>query len=277
MLAKRVIPCLDVKDGRVVKGVQFVNLRDAGDPVEAAMAYDAQGADELVFLDITASHENRDIMLDVVARTAEGIYMPLTVGGGIRSIEDVRRLLRAGADKVSLNTAALERPELIREAAERFGSQCIVVAIDARARRSASRGTAASASRARHEASGEMARKIGWEVYTHGGRRPTGRDALRWAQEATGLGAGEILLTSMDRDGTKDGYDLELTRTISTGVAVPVIASGGAGSLEHLWEGLVEGGADAVLAASIFHFGIHTIAEAKAALRERGVAVRIEP
>jgi imidazole glycerol-phosphate synthase subunit HisF len=253
MLAKRIIPCLDVKDGRVVKGVQFVNLRDAGDPVEAAMAYDAQGADELVFLDITASHENRDIMLDVVARTAEGIYMPLTVGGGIRSIEDVRTLLRAGADKVSLNTAALQRPELIREAAERFGSQCIVVAIDARA----------------------GAR--GWEVYTHGGRRPTGRDALEWAREATRLGAGEILLTSMDRDGTKDGYDLELTRAISGGVEVPVIASGGAGSLEHLWEGLVEGGADAVLAASIFHFGIHTIAEAKAALRERGVPVRIEP
>jgi len=253
MLAKRVIPCLDVKDGRVVKGVQFVNLRDAGDPVEAAIAYDAQGADELVFLDITASHENRDIMLDVVARTAEGIYMPLTVGGGIRSIEDVRTLLRAGADKVSLNTAALQRPELIREAAERFGSQCIVVAIDARAR------------------------DRGWEVYTHGGRRPTGRDALEWAREATRLGAGEILLTSMDRDGTKDGYDLELTRAISTGVEVPVIASGGAGSLEHLWEGLVEGGADAALAASIFHFGIHTIAEAKAALRERGVAVRIEP
>jgi cyclase len=253
MLAKRVIPCLDVKDGRVVKGVQFVNLRDAGDPVEAAIAYDAQGADELVFLDITASHENRDIMLEVVARTAEGIYMPLTVGGGIRSIDDVRTLLRAGADKVSLNTAALQRPELIREAAERFGSQCIVVAIDARILDG------------------------GWEVYTHGGRRPTGRDALEWAREATRLGAGEILLTSMDRDGTKDGYDLELTRAIATGVDVPVIASGGAGSLEHLWEGLVEGGADAVLAASIFHFGIHTIAEAKAALRERGVAVRIEP
>ena len=253
MLAKRIIPCLDVKDGRVVKGVQFVDLRDAGDPVEAAMAYDAQGADELVFLDITASHENRDTMLDVVARTAEGIYMPLTVGGGIRSIEDVRRLLRAGADKVSLNTAAVARPALIREAAERFGSQCIVVAIDARAR-------------------GES-----WEVYTHGGRRPTGRDAVEWAREATRLGAGEILLTSMDRDGTKDGYDLALTRAISTGVDVPVIASGGAGSLEHLWEGLVEGGADAVLAASIFHFGIHTIAEAKQALRERGVAVRIEP
>jgi imidazole glycerol-phosphate synthase subunit HisF len=253
MLAKRVIPCLDVKDGRVVKGVQFVNLRDAGDPVEAAIAYDAQGADELVFLDITASHENRDIMLEVVARTAEGIYMPLTVGGGDRCIDDVRTLLRAGADKVSLNTAALQRPELIREAAERFGSQCIVVAIDARLREG------------------------GWEVYTHGGRRPTGRDALEWAREATRLGAGEILLTSMDRDGTKDGYDLELTRAIATGVDVPVIASGGAGSLEHLWEGLVEGGADAVLAASIFHFGIHTIAEAKAALRERGVAVRIEP
>jgi len=253
MLAKRIIPCLDVKDGRVVKGVQFVNLRDAGDPVEAAMAYDHQGADELVFLDVTASHENRQIMLDVVARTAEGIYMPLTVGGGIRSIDDVRGLLRAGADKVSLNTAALERPALIREAAERFGSQCIVVAIDARAAGN------------------------GWEVYTHGGRRPTGRDALEWAREATRLGAGEILLTSMDRDGTKDGYDLELTRAISTGVDVPVIASGGAGSLEHLWEGLVEGGADAALAASIFHFGIHTIAEAKAYLRERGVAVRIEP
>ena len=253
MLAKRLIPCLDVKDGRVVKGVQFVNLRDAGDPVEAAMAYDNQGADELVFLDITASHENRNIMLDVVSRTAEGIYMPLTVGGGIRSIDDVRGLLRAGADKVSLNTAALERPALIREAAERFGSQCIVVAIDARA-------------------AGQ-----GWEVYTHGGRRPTGRDAVEWAREATRLGAGEILLTSMDRDGTKDGYDLELTRAIATGVDVPVIASGGAGSLEHLWEGLVEGGADAALAASIFHFGIHTIAEAKAYLRERGVPIRIEP
>ena len=253
MLAKRIIPCLDVKDGRVVKGVQFVDLRDAGDPVEAAIAYDRQGADELVFLDITASHENRNIMLDVVARTAEGIYMPLTVGGGIRGTEDIRRLLRAGADKVSLNTAALERPAVIREAAERFGSQCIVVAIDARA--------------VSH----------GWEVYTHGGRRATGRDAVEWAREATRLGAGEILLTSMDRDGTKDGYDLELTRAISTGVDVPVIASGGAGSLEHLWEGLVEGGADAALAASIFHFGIHTIAEAKAYLRERGVPVRIEP
>ena len=253
MLAKRVIPCLDVKDGRVVKGVRFVDLRDAGDPVEAALAYDAQGADELVFLDITASHEDRDIMLDVVRRTAEGVYMPLTVGGGVRSIEDVRRLLRAGADKVSLNTAALERPTLIREAAERFGSQCIVIAIDAR----------------REGAS--------WGVYSHGGRRPVGRDAVEWAREAGALGAGEILLTSMDRDGTKDGYDLELTRAISQAVQVPVIASGGAGSLEHLWEGLVEGCADAVLAASIFHFGIYTIAEAKAYLSDRGVPVRLEP
>jgi imidazole glycerol-phosphate synthase subunit HisF len=279
MLAKRVIPCLDVKDGRVVKGVQFVNLRDAGDPVEAAMAYDVQGADELVFLDITASHENREIMLDVVARTAEGIYMPLTVGGGIRTIEDVRTLLRAGADKVSLNTAALQRPELIREAAERFGSQCIVVAIDARRSHilpetGHPRIDPTSAPSLQRPS---PASSFQYQVYTHGGRRPTGRDALEWAREATALGAGEILLTSMDRDGTKDGYDLELTRAIATGVDVPVIASGGAGSLEHLWEGLVEGGADAVLAASIFHFGIHTIAEAKAALRDRGVAVRIEP
>ncbi|HKB25886.1 MAG TPA: imidazole glycerol phosphate synthase subunit HisF [Methylomirabilota bacterium] len=256
MLAKRIIPCLDVKDGRVVKGVRFVDLRDAGDPVEAALAYDAQGADELVFLDITASHEARAIMLDVVRRTAEGIYMPLTVGGGIRSIDDVRLLLRAGADKVSLNTAALERPGVIREAAERFGSQCIVVAIDARR---------------------EPGAPLRWGVYTHGGRRPARRDALAWAREAVALGAGEILLTSMDRDGTKDGYDLELTRAVSEAVSVPVIASGGAGSLPHLYEGLVDGRADAVLAASIFHFGIHTIAEAKAYLRERGVPVRSEP
>ena len=254
MLTKRVIPCLDVKDGRVVKGVRFVDLRDAGDPVEAALAYDAQGADELVFLDITASHEGRRTMLDVVRRTAEGIYMPLTVGGGIGSIEDVRQLLRAGADKVSLNTAAVQRPGLIREAAERFGSQCIVVAIDAR-RRTAG----------------------GWEVFTHGGRRPTGSDAVAWARGVVELGAGEILLTSMDRDGTKDGYDLELTRAVADAVTVPVIASGGAGALEHLWEGLVEGGADAVLAASIFHFGIHTIAEAKRFLHERGVEVRLDP
>ena len=251
MALKRVIPCLDVDKGRVVKGTNFVDIRDAGDPVELAARYDDEGADELVFLDITASHENRDTMLDVVRRTAEGIYMPLTVGGGIRSVDDVRRLLRAGADKVSLNTAALARPEVIREAAERFGSQCIVVAIDAR-----------------REGEGR------WGVYTHGGRRATGRDAVTWAREATTLGAGEILLTSMDRDGTKDGYDLELTRAIGSAVSVPVIASGGAGSLEHFYEALVEGGADAALAASLFHFGIHTIAEAKAYLRERGVEVR---
>jgi imidazole glycerol-phosphate synthase subunit HisF len=259
VLAKRVVPCLDVKDGRVVKGVRFVDLRDAGDPVEAALAYDAQGADELVFLDITASHEARDTMLAVVRRTAEGIYMPLTVGGGIRTVEDVRRLLRAGADKISLNTAALERPTVIREAVERFGSQCIVVAIDAR------RGA------------GRPDEPPRWDVYSHGGRRAAGRDAIEWAREAVALGAGEILLTSMDRDGTKDGYDLELTRAVSQSVSVPVIASGGAGSLEHLYGGLVDGCADAALAASIFHFGTHTIAEAKAYLRGRGVEVRSEP
>ena len=252
MLAKRVIPCLDVKDGRVVKGVQFLDLRDAGDPVAAAQAYDAQGADELVFLDITASHEGRAIMLDVVRRTAEGIYMPLTVGGGIRGVDDIRTLLRAGADKVSLNTAALEHPQVIREAAERFGSQCIVVAIDAKR----SNG--------------------GWTVYSHGGRRPANREAVAWAREAEGLGAGEILLTSMDRDGTQDGYDLELTREVAEAVSVPVIASGGVGTLEHLREGLVEGKADAALAASIFHFGTHTVRDAKAYLRDRGVPVRLE-
>ncbi len=252
MLAKRIIPCLDVKDGRVVKGVRFLDLRDAGDPVEAARAYDAQEADELVFLDITASSEDRQIMLDVVRRTAEGIYLPLTVGGGIRTIDDVRALLRAGADKVSLNTAALQNPRLVREAAERFGSQCIVVAIDARR---------------------EDDRFV---VYTHGGRRPTGRDAVGWAQEVAALGAGEILLTSMDRDGTGDGYDLDLTRAISEGVSVPVIASGGVGSLEHLYEGLAIGHADAVLAASIFHFGIHSIAEAKGYLHRRGIEVRLQ-
>jgi imidazole glycerol-phosphate synthase subunit HisF len=275
MLAKRIIPCLDVKDGRVVKGVKFVDLRDAGDPVEAAMAYDAQDADELVFLDITASHENRKIMLDVVARTAEGIYMPLTVGGGIRNIDDVRALLRAGADKVSLNTAALERPALIQEAAERFGSQCIVVAIDARRVHALPDSPRRDRSEPGRSPS-EPASPSRFTVYTHGGRRATERDAVEWAREAGRLGAGEILLTSMDRDGTKDGYDLELTRAIATAVDIPVIASGGAGSLEHLWEGLVDGAADAVLAASIFHFGIHTIGEAKAYLRERGVPVRIE-
>jgi cyclase len=257
MLCKRLIPCLDVKDGRVVKGVRFVDLRDAGDPVEAAQAYDAQGADELVFLDITASHEKRAIMLDVVRRTAEGIYMPLTVGGGVRALEDIRVLLRAGADKVSVNTAALERPELVREAARAFGSQCIVVAIDAKREGQAGNGTR-------------------WGVYTHGGRRASGRDAVEWVRQVEELGAGEILLTSMDRDGTGDGYDLELTRAVSDAVSVPLIASGGAGTLEHLREGVVYGKADAVLVASLFHFGSHTIAEAKAYLWDRGVAVRLE-
>jgi len=254
MLCKRLIPCLDVKDGRVVKGVRFVELRDAGDPVAAALAYDAQGADELVFLDITASHEGRATMLDVVRRTAEGIYMPLTVGGGVRTLQDIRTLLRAGADKVSLNTAALERPALIEEAAHAFGSQCIVAAIDAK-----------STSDTR------------WQVFTHGGRRPAGRDAVEWAREATKLGAGEILLTSMDRDGTGAGYDLALTRAVADAVSVPVIASGGVGSLEHLREGVVEGGAAAALVASLFHFGQHTVPEAKRYLAERGVPVRLEP
>ncbi len=252
MLCKRLIPCLDVKDGRVVKGVRFVELRDAGDPVAAALAYDAQGADELVFLDITASHEGRATMLDVVRRTAEGIYMPLTVGGGVRSREDIRTLLRAGADKVSLNTAALERPALVTEAARAFGSQCIVAAIDAK-----------------QSAPGR------WQVFTHGGRRPVERDAVEWAREVQALGAGEILLTSMDRDGTGQGYDLALTRAVAEAVSVPVIASGGVGSLEHLREGVVEGRADAALVASLFHFGQHSVPEAKRYLADRGVPVRL--
>ena len=250
-VAKRIIPCLDVHDGRVVKGINFVELRDAGDPVEAASAYDAQGADELVFLDITASFEARGIIEEVVRRTAEQVFMPLTVGGGIRDVSDVRRMLQAGADKVSINTAAVEHPTLVREAAERFGSQCVVVAVDAKRR-----------------AGG------GWEVYTHGGRRPTGHDAIEWCRHVESLGAGEILLTSMDRDGTKVGYDLELTRAVSNATGIPVIASGGVGTLEHLWEGLSIGGADAVLAASIFHFGTHSVSEAKTFLAARGVTVR---
>jgi cyclase len=255
MLTRRIIPCLDVKDGRVVKGVQFVELRDAGDPVEAAAAYDVQGADELTFLDITASHEKRGIILEVVARTAERVFMPLTVGGGVREIADIRNLLNAGADKVSINTAAVHRPEFVREAAERFGSQCIVVAIDAR-----------------RIPGSDPAR---WEVFTHGGRNPTGIDALEWAARMESYGAGEILLTSMDQDGTKDGYDIPLTRAVSDRVGIPVIASGGVGNLEHIREGLVEGGASAALAASIFHFREYTIKECKEYLHTHGVPVRL--
>ncbi len=253
MLKARIIPCLDVKDGRVVKGVNFVNLRDAGDPVEIARAYDAAGADELCFLDITASHENRGIILDVVRATAEQCFMPLTVGGGVRTTEDIRRLLLAGADKVSINTAAVFNRDFVREAAEKFGSQCIVIAIDAK-----------------QTAPGK------WEIFTHGGRKGTGIDAVEYAQEVVSLGAGEILLTSMDRDGTGEGFDIALTRAIVDAVSVPVIASGGVGTLEHLVEGVMEGGASAVLAASIFHFGTHSIPEAKRYMAERGVAVRLD-
>jgi cyclase len=252
VLKARIIPCLDVAGGRVVKGVNFVDLRDAGDPVEQAAVYDKAGADELCFLDIDASAENRDILLEVVASTAERCFMPLTVGGGVRRVEDIRRLLLAGADKVSINTAAVAEPELVRRAAEKFGSQCITVAIDAKA-----------------AGAGQ------WEVFTHGGRRPTGLDAVAWAQRMTELGAGEILLTSMDRDGTKLGYDIALTRAVADAVGVPVIASGGVGSLAHLVEGIRDGHANAVLAASIFHFGEHSIAEAKAALAAAGIPVRI--
>ena len=255
MLARRIIPCLDVKAGRVVKGVQFLDLIDAGDPVEVAARYDADGADELCFLDITASHEERPIILDVVARTADRCFMPVTVGGGIRTIEDIRRLLNAGADKASINTAAVHDPAFVRAASGRFGAQCIVVAIDARRR------VAADPSR-------------GWEVYTHGGRRPTGLDALAWAAQMEEHGAGEILLTSMDRDGTKAGYDLELTRAVADRIGIPVIASGGVGTLEHMYDGLTTGGASAALVASIFHYGTHTIGEAKRYLAARGVPMR---
>ena len=252
MLKSRIIPCLDVDRGRVVKGVNFVDLVDAGDPVEQARIYDAQGADELCFLDISASHEGRDTLLDIVAGTAEACFMPLTVGGGVRSLDDIRKLLRAGADKVAIMTAAVARPELVREAAETFGAQCIVVAVDAK-----------------RVASGRF------EVFTHGGRRPTGLDAVDWARRVAASGAGEILLTSMDRDGTKQGFNIELTRAVADAIDEPVIASGGVGTLDHLVEGVRDGHASAVLAASIFHFGTHTIAEAKAHMAAAGVAVRL--
>jgi cyclase len=253
MLKSRLIPCLDVKDGRVVKGVNFVNLRDAGDPVECAKAYDAAGADELCFLDITASHENRGILLDVVQRTAEACFMPLTVGGGVRTLEDIRNLLLAGADKVSINSAAVANRQFVREASEKFGAQCIVVAIDAKQ-------------------SGDGR----WEIFTHGGRRPTGIDAIEYAREVAALGAGEILLTSMDRDGAKSGFDLALTRAVADAVTIPVIASGGVGDLDHLVDGVREGRASAVLAASIFHFGEFTIGEAKRHMAQAGLAMRLD-
>ena len=259
MLAKRIIPCLDVKDGRVVKGTRFVELRDAGDPVEVARRYDEEGADELVFLDITASHERRKIMLDVVARTSEEAFVPLTVGGGISDLEDIRALLKTGCDKVSLNTAAVRDPDLVRRAAERFGSQCIVLAIDARRVPGPQPPTPSPC----------------WEVYIHGGRTPTGKDAVAWACEGEKVGAGEILLTSMDRDGTKEGYDIELTRAIAEAVGIPVIASGGIGALEHFYEGLTAGKADAALAASVFHYGEFSVGQVKAYLHDRGVPVRL--
>jgi cyclase len=258
MFKVRLIPCLDVKDGRVVKGVKFLDLRDAGDPVAAAIAYDAAGADELTFLDITASHENRGIILDVVRRTAEACFMPVTVGGGVRSVDDIRALLKSGADKVSINTAAVNRREFVKEAAEKFGDQCIVVAIDAK----------------KVSKEGEADR---WEIFTHGGRNPTGLDAIRYAQDVAALGAGEILLTSMDRDGTKQGFDLALTRAISDGVNIPVVASGGVGNLDHLVGGIRDGHASAVLAASIFHFGEFTIRQAKEHMARAGLPMRLDP
>ena len=270
MLAKRIIPCLDVNQGRVVKGIKFVSLRDAGDPVEAAKAYNDAGADELVFLDITASHEQRPIILDVVERTASAAFMPLTVGGGVRTVEDIRALLGAGADKASINTAAVERPELIDEGAERFGAQCIVVAIDAK-RVSGSELRIPSS----HPQPAIHNPQLHWEVYTHGGRTATGKDAIAWAQEAERRGAGEILLTSMDCDGTKAGYDVALTRAIAEAVGIPVIASGGAGNLDHFLQALTRGGADAALAASLFHFGELSIGDVKRFLTSKGVPVRL--
>ena len=255
-LAKRIIPCLDVENGRVVKGVKFENIRDAGDPVEIARRYNEQGADEITFLDITATHEGRDTTLHTVERMASEVFITLTVGGGVRTVQDIRNLLNAGADKVSINSAAVFNPEFVGEAADRFGAQCIVVAIDAK----------------RVSAPGEPGR---WEIFTHGGRKPTGLDAVEWARKMEALGAGEILLTSMDQDGVKSGYDLGVTRAISDAVGVPVIASGGVGNLQHLAEGILQGGADAVLAASIFHFGEYTIPQAKAYLAERGIEVRL--
>jgi len=278
MLAKRIIPCLDVKDGRVVKGVNFVNLRDAGDPVEIATLYEKEGADELTFLDITASHEKRNIMLDIVARTAEKVFMPLTVGGGVRNLDDIRNLLNAGADKVAINTAAVNNPGFVRNAARRFGSQCIVVAIDAKRVNSIRKRTDSKLTW--HALHAELfltgkELELSFEVFTHGGRKPTGIDALRWAQLMETYGAGEILLTSMDCDGTKNGYDLELNRSISESLKIPLIASGGAGTLDHLAEGITKGKADAVLAASIFHFKELTIEETKRYLKSKGIPVRI--
>ena len=255
-LAKRIIPCLDVNAGRVVKGVNFLELRDAGDPVEIARRYDGEGADELTFLDITASSDNRDLILPIIEAVASQVFIPLTVGGGVRVVEDVRRLLNAGADKISINSAAVSRPELVGEASAKYGSQCIVVAIDAK----------------RVSADGEPPR---WEVFTHGGRKPTGLDVIEWARNMTRLGAGEILLTSMDRDGTKSGFDLALTRAVSDAVSIPVIASGGVGSLQHLADGIKDGHADAVLAASIFHYGEHTVGEAKRFMADQGISVRL--
>ena len=267
MLARRIIPCLDVKDGRVVKGVNFVGLRDAGDPVEVAQRYDEEGADELTFLDITASHERRKIILDVVARTAETVFMPLTVGGGVREIQDVRDLLNAGADKVSINTAAVQNPDLVSVAAEKFGSQCIVVAIDAKRADQPPPDLLLG-----KEGEKRMSR---WQVFIHGGRTPTGLDAIEWAQRMESCGAGEILLTSMDRDGTKEGYDIQLTRAIADALHVPVIASGGVGTLEHIYDGLMAGGATAALAASIFHYREYTVRQCKEYLAARGVPVRL--